>query len=83
MVFQLTAKKKDDVNNRIWRRSSVQQKTAWLFKRKAQVVINQDNNDKPNGNVDADETLLRGYTKEHRGRSLEKRSRFNSSRAAL
>jgi len=48
----------------------VQQKTAWLFKRKVQVVMKRDNNDKLSGNVDADETLMGGYNKNHRGRSL-------------
>jgi transposase-like protein len=49
----------------------VQQKTAWLFKRKVQVVMKQNDKDKLSGKVDADETLLGGYTKKHRGRSLE------------
>ena len=48
-------------------------KQAWLFKRKVQVVMKQDSNDKLHGNVDADETLLGGYTNEYRGRSLEKK----------
>ena len=49
----------------------VQQKTAWLFKRKLQVAMRQTSRDKLKGKVDADETLLGGYTKVHRGRSLE------------
>jgi transposase-like protein len=52
----------------------VQQKSAWLFKRKLQVVMKQNNNDKLNGAVDADETLLGGYTEDHRGRSLEQKN---------
>ena len=49
----------------------VQQKTAWLFKRKIQVAMQQNNNDKLKGNVDADETILGGYTTKNRGRSLQ------------
>jgi len=48
----------------------VQQKTAWLFKRKVQVVMKQDNQDKLKGNVDADETIVGGYTNKNKGRSL-------------
>ena len=73
MVFRLTAKKKGMSTTELGAEVGVQQKTAWLFKRKVQVVMKQDNNDKLNGNVDADETLLGGYTDKHRGRSLEKK----------
>ncbi len=38
----------------------VQQKTAWLFKRKIQVVMKQPDDDKLDGDVD--ETLPGGYT---------------------
>ena len=49
----------------------VQQKTAWLLKRKIQVAMKQTNNDKLKGNVDADETLIGGYSNKNKGRSLQ------------
>lgn len=70
MIFRLTAKKKGMSTTELGAEVGVQQKTAWLFKRKVQVVMKQDNNDKLNGEVDADETLLGGHTGHHRGRSL-------------
>ena len=36
----------------------IQQKTSWLFKRKVQAVMNRDKNDKLNGEVHIDETLI-------------------------
>src|SRR5450432_1097584 len=71
MIFRLTAKKKGMSTTELGCEVAVQQKTAWLFKRKVQVVMKQDNNDKLGGDVDADETLLGGYRKHHRGRSLK------------
>lgn len=71
MIFRLTAKKKGMSTTELGCEVGVQQKTAWLFKRKVQVVMKQENNDKLGGDVDADETLLGGYTKHHRGRSLK------------
>lgn len=71
MIFRLTAKKKGMSTTKLGCEVGVQQKTAWLFKRKMQVVMKQDNNDKLKGNVDADETLVGGYTNKNKGRSLE------------
>lgn len=71
MIFRLSAKKKGMSTTELGAEVGVQQKTAWLFKRKVQVVMKQNGNDKLGGKVDADETLLGGYTKKHRGRSLE------------
>jgi transposase-like protein len=71
MIFRLTAKKKGMSTTELGAEVGVQQKTAWLFKRKMQVVMKQNDKDKLNGNVDADETMLGGYTKKNRGRSLE------------
>lgn len=52
----------------------VEQKTAWLFKRKIQVAMRQHNNDKLSGHVDVDETLLGHHTdRKHGGRSLAER----------
>jgi ISXO2-like transposase domain/Transposase zinc-ribbon domain len=74
MIFRLTAKKKGMSTTELGAEVSVQQKTAWLFKRKIQVVMKQDNNEKLKGNVDVDETLLGFHTgRKNGGRSLEKR----------
>ena len=71
MVFRLTAKKKGMSTTELGNEVGVQQKTAWLFKRKVQVAMKQDNNDKLQGNVDADETLVGGYSNKDKGRSLK------------
>lgn len=71
MVFRLSTKKKGMSTIELGTEVGVQQKTAWLFKRKIQVAMKQDKNDKLNGRVDVDETLVGGHTKKHRGRSLE------------
>ncbi len=71
MIFRLTAKKKGMSTIELGNEVGVQQKTAWLFKRKIQAAMKQDNNDKLKGNVDADETLVGGYTNKNKGRSLE------------
>ena len=74
MIFRLTAKKKGMSTIELGSEVGVQQKTAWLFKRKMQVVMKQDNNDKLNGDVDVDETLLGSHTsRKQGGRNLEKR----------
>lgn len=74
MVFRLTAKKKGMSTTELGAEVSVQQKTAWLFKRKIQVVMKQDKNKKLKGNVDADETMLGFHTdRKQGGRNLEKR----------
>ncbi len=74
MIFRLTAKKKGMSTTELGAEVGVEQKTAWLFKRKIQVAMKQDNNDKLNGNIDVDETLLGFHTgRKDGGRSLEKR----------
>jgi hypothetical protein len=74
MIFRLTAKKKGMSTTELGAEVGVQQKTAWLFKRKIQVAMKQDNNDKLSGNVDVDETVLGFHTgREHGGRNLQKR----------
>lgn len=70
MIFRLTAKKKGMSTTELASEVGVQQKTAWLFKRKVQVAMKQDNQDKLKGNVDADETIIGGYTNKNKGRSL-------------
>lgn len=52
----------------------VEQKTAWLFKRKVQLSMKQKGNDKLQGNVEADETIIGGYTNKNRDRSLQTKS---------
>ncbi len=71
MIFRLTAKKKGMSTTELGTEVGVQQKTAWLFKRKVQAAMQQKNNDKLKGNVDADETIVGGYTNKNKGRSLE------------
>lgn len=71
MIFRLTAKKKGMSTTELGSEVGVQQKTAWLFKRKVQVAMKQDNKDKLKGNVDADETLIGGYSNKDKGRSLQ------------
>lgn len=74
MIFRLTAKKKGMSTTKLGSEVGVQQKTAWLFKRKVQVAMKQDNNDKLNGNVDVDETILGARTDRKNGaRNLEKK----------
>ncbi len=70
MIFRLTAKKKGMSTTELGNEVGVQQKTAWLFKRKVQLAMKQDKNDKLRGNVNADETLVGGYTNKNKGRSL-------------
>lgn len=62
MVFRLTAKKKGMSTVELGTEVGVQQKTAWLFKRKVQAVMKKDSNEKLNGNVEVDETLIGGYS---------------------
>lgn len=74
MIFRLAAKKKGMSTTELAAEVGVEQKTAWLFKRKIQVAMRQDNNDKLNGNVDLDETMLGFHTnRKQGGRNLEKR----------
>lgn len=74
MIFRLTAKKKGMSTMELGSEVGVQQKTAWLFKRKIQVAMKQDNNTKLHGNVDVDETLLGANTgRKYGGRNLDKR----------
>lgn len=72
IIFRLTAKKKGMSTTELGAEVGVQQKTAWLFKRKIQVAMKQDN--KLKGNVDVDETMLGFHSDRKRGgRNLEKR----------
>ncbi|MEP7320114.1 MAG: IS1595 family transposase, partial [Panacibacter sp.] len=73
MVFRLTAKKKGMSTVELGNEVGVEQKTAWLFKRKVQSAMKRDKDDKLNGRVDVDETLIGGYSKAV-GRSTETKS---------
>lgn len=75
IVFRLSAKKKGMSTVELGCEVGVQQKTAWLLKRKIQVVMKQHNTkDVLKGKVDVDETMLGFHTgREHGGRNLEKR----------
>lgn len=74
MVFRLTAKKKGMSTTELGDEVGVQQKTAWLFKRKIQVAMKPDMDNKLSGNVDVDETMLGFQTgRKDGGRSLENR----------
>ena len=70
MVFRLTAKKKGMSTIELGTEVGVQQKTAWLFKRKVQAVMKKDRDDKMKGTVEVDETLIGGYFTA-KGRSTE------------
>lgn len=75
MIFRLTAKKKGMSTIELGCEVGVQQKTAWLFKRKIQVAMKQDNRIKLKGPVDVDETMLGFHTGcKEGGRSLSKRA---------
>lgn len=70
MVFRITSKKKGMSTVELGTEVGVQQKTAWLFKRKVQAAMKKDKDDKLNGDVEVDETLIGGYSK-FKGRSTE------------
>lgn len=74
MIFRLSAKKKGMSTVELGNEVGVQQKTAWLFKRKVQSVLDYDKNDKLKGDVEVDETLVGGYSAGNQGRSLETKS---------
>lgn len=70
MAFRLTAKKKGMSTIELGAEVGVEQKTAWLFKRKLQAAMQKDKDDKLNGNVEVDETLVGGYSAA-KGRSTQ------------
>jgi len=74
MVFRLAAKKKGMSTVELGTEVGVQQKTAWLFKRKVQAVLKEGGKDKLTGAVDVDEMLVGGYSAGNKGRSLETKS---------
>lgn len=70
MAFRLTAKVKGMSTVELAAEVDVQQKTAWLFKRKIQAAMQRDKQDKLTGTVEVDETLVGGYSTA-KGRSTE------------
>lgn len=62
IVFRFTSKKKRMSTTELGTEVGVQQKTAWLFKRKVQAVMNRYKNDKLNGDVHIDEPLIGGFS---------------------
>lgn len=70
MVFRITSKKKGMSTIELGTEVGVQQKTAWLFKRKVQAAMKKDKDDKLDGDVEVDETLIGGYSTA-KGRSTE------------
>lgn len=74
MAFRISAKKKGMSTYELATEVGVQQKTAWLFKRKLQAAMQQDNSLKLKGDVDADETIIGGRIAKKQGRSLEDKS---------
>ena len=73
MAFRITTKKKGMSTIELGTEVGVQQKTARLFKRKVQAAMKKDKDDKLNGKVDIDETLIGGYSSAV-GRSTETKS---------
>lgn len=71
MLFRITAKKKGMSTVELGHEVGVQQKTAWLFKRKVQQIMKGDKDDNIDGTAGADEFLLGGYNTGAPGRSLE------------
>ena len=74
MTFRIACKKKGISTVELGTEVGVRQKSAWLFKRKVQVAMSQDFENKLQGEVDVDETLLGYHTdRAHCGRNLEER----------
>ena len=74
LTFRIGSKKKGMSTVELGNEVGVEQKTAWLFKRKLQQVL--EDKAKLKGNVHADETIVGGHSAgtEHRGRSLKEKS---------
>jgi len=74
LAFRIGSKKKGMSTVELGSEVGVEQKTAWLFKRKIQEIL--EDKVKLKGNVHADEMIVGGYSAgvEHRGRSLKEKS---------
>ncbi|MBN4747470.1 IS1595 family transposase, partial [Pandoraea nosoerga] len=62
MVFRITSKKKGMSTIELGTEVGVQQKTAWLFKRKIQAAMKKDKDDRLDGDVEVEETLIGRYS---------------------
>ena len=71
MLFRITTKKKGMSTAELAAEVGVQQKTAWLFKRKVQVAMHKAA--KLDGNVDVDEFIVGARQKGHYGRKIGKK----------
>ncbi len=74
LAFRIGSKKKGMSTVELGNEVGVEQKTAWLFKRKVQEILGEKV--KLKGNVHADEMIVGGYSEGigHRGRSLKEKS---------
>lgn len=74
LAFRISSKKKGMSTVELGKEVGVEQKTAWLFKRKLQEVM--EDKKRLTGHVQVDETIVGGYSagKRHRGRSLKEKS---------
>lgn len=74
LMFRISSKTKGMSTVELGHEVGVEQKTAWLFKRKIQQTLQDES--KLKGNVQADETIVGGYSAgtQHRGRSLKEKS---------
>ena len=71
MVFRIVTKKKGMSSVELAKEVGVQQKTAWLFKRKMQAVMELYDKEKLKGEVVSDETLMGGGRRGSYGRKHE------------
>ena len=74
MIFRLSARKKGMSTVELGAEVGVQQKTAWLLKRKVQAAMNDRNKDKLDGDVEIDEMLIGGYCQGKPGRNLDEKT---------
>ena len=73
MIFRVTSKKKGMSTVELGSEVNVQQKTAWLLKRKVQAAMNDRNKDKLDNNVEIDEMLVGGYSEGKVGRNMDEK----------
>lgn len=74
MIFRITSKKKGMSTVELGSEVNVQQKTAWLLKRKIQAVMSDRNKDKLDNTVEIDEMLVGGYSEGKTGRNLDEKT---------
>jgi len=71
MVFRISTKVKGMSTVELGKEVGVQQKTAWFFKRKLQIAMQESKSILLTNNVEMDETLVGGYSEGAIGRSLD------------